>query len=367
MEIKIQKRDILSILNKVSGVLSPKPTLPVLNHILIEAVKSGLVVTGTDLELSIKINKDTTVLKEGKVLTPGKKLLEIIREFPETEISIYSEKENRLRISQGKTILNLVGLRVDDFPLTPKIKNPNLFKISAGNLKKTISYTRSVVVFDENKPNLSGVFFTTEDGWLTTVATDTRRLARHKTKTNLSTNVKFILPTKTSDTVKSLWEDGTELDVNIGTNQIVFSGAGLVLTSQIIEGEFPDYNSVIPKEKDLSEATIPLAAFVSTLRRIKQIVSSGKNLVRLDVRKNNLKVSGETAGVGEGTEEVDISYQGEPLTLNFNPDYLLEGVKALEGEEAFSFGLNHNPEKPSLIRPLKSSTDYLYLVMPMRL
>ena len=366
MEIRIQKRDLLSILSKVSGILSPKPTLPILNHILIEAGKDGLIVTGTDLGLSIKITKETNILKEGKVLTPGKKLLEITREFPETEISFYSEKENRLRISQGKIALNLVGLRADDFPLTPKIKNPTLFKIGAGNLKKTISYTRPVVVFDENKPNLSGVFFTTEDGWLTTVTTDTRRLARHKTKTNLSTNIKFILPIKTADTVKGLWEDGTELDVNLGTNQIIFSGAGLVLTSQIIEGEFPDYNSVIPKEKDLSGAAIPLPAFVSTLRRIKQIVSAGKNLVRLDLRRNNLKVSGETAGVGEGAEEMDVSYQGEPLTLNFNPDYLMEGVRILEGEEAFFFGLNHNPEKPSLIRSLKN-TDYLYLVMAMRL
>ncbi|MCX5642233.1 MAG: DNA polymerase III subunit beta [Candidatus Omnitrophica bacterium] len=366
MEIKIQKRDLLSILNKVSGVLSPKPTLPVLNHILIEAGKGVLVVTGTDLELSVKITKETVVLKEGKVLTPGRKLLEIAREFPEAEVGLYSEKENRLRISQGKIVLNLVGLRVDDFPLTPKIKNPNQFKITAGNLKKTIIYTRPVVVFDENKPNLSGIFFTTEDGWLTTVTTDTRRLARHKTKTNLSADIKFILPIKTADAIKSLWEEATELDVNLGTNQIIFSGEGLVLTSQIIEGEFPDYNSVIPKENDLATATIPLAAFVATLRRIKQVVSTGKNLVRLDLRKNNLKVSGETAGVGEGAEEIDISYQGEPITLNFNPDYLLEGVKSLDGEEAFFFGLNHNPEKPSLIRSLKGA-DYIYLVMAMRL
>ncbi|MFA5393414.1 MAG: DNA polymerase III subunit beta [Candidatus Ratteibacteria bacterium] len=366
MEIKIQKRDLLSILNKVSGILSPKPTLPVLNHILIEAGKDGLIATGTDLELSVKINKEIAVLKEGKVLTPGRKLLEIVREFPEAEIGLYSEKENRLRISQGKIVLNLVGLRVDDFPLTPKIKNPVHFKISAGNLKKAITHTRTVVVFDENKPNLSGIFFTTEDGWLTTVTTDTRRLARHKTKTNLSTNIKFILPIKTADALKGLWEEGVELDINLGTNQIIFSGAGLVLTSQTIEGEFPDYNTVIPKEKDLSAATIPLPAFISTLRRIKQVVSSGKNLVRLDLRKNSLKVSGETAGVGEGSEEVDVSYQGEPVTLNFNPDYLLEGVKSLEGEEAFFFGFNHNPEKPSLIRSLKN-TDYIYLVMAMRL
>ena len=365
MEIKIQKRDLLAVLNKVSGVLNPKPTLPVLNHVLIETSKDGLVVTGTDLELSMKIHKETTILKEGKVLTPGRKLLEIVREFPEAEVGLYSEKENRLRISQGKIVLNLVGLRVDDFPLTPKIKNPVQFKIGAGNLKKTITYTRPVVVFDENKPNLSGIFFTTEDGWLTTVTTDTRRLARHKTKTNLSTDIKFILPIKTADTLKGLWEEGVELDVNLGTNQIIFSGAGLVLTSQVIEGVFPDYNTVIPKEKDLSVATIPLPAFVATMRRIKQVVSSGKNLVRLDLRKNNLKVSGETAGVGEGAEEVDISYQGEPITLNFNPEYLLEGVKSLEGEESFFFGLNQSPDKPSLIRSLKGN-DYLYLVMSMR-
>jgi len=366
MEIKIQKRDLLSILNKMSGILSPKPTLPILNHVLIEAGKDGLIVTGTDLELNMKINKKTTILKEGKVLTPGRKLLEVVREFPEAEVNLYSEKENCLRISQGKITLNLVGLRVDDFPLTPKIKNPIQFKITAGNLKKTISYTRSVVVFDENKPNLSGIFFTTEDGWLTTITTDTRRLARHKTKTNLSTNIKFILPIKTADAIKGLWEDGVELDVNLGTNQIIFSGTGLVLTSQIIEGEFPDYNTVVPKKEDLFAATIPLPAFISSLRRMKQVVSSGKNLVRLDVRKNNMKVSGETAGVGEGVEEMDISYQGEPVVLNFNPNYLLEGVKSIEGEEAFFFGLNRNPEKPSLIRSTKN-TDYLYLVMSMHL
>lgn len=201
---------------------------------------------------------------------------------------------------------------------------------------------------------------------MTTVSTDTRRLARHKTKTNLPTNIKFILPLKTADAVKSLWEEDVELDVNLGTNQVIFSGNKLVLTSQIIEGEFPDYAAVISKCDDLTTATVPLPLFVSALRRIKQVVSAGKNKVRLDFRKNTLKISGETAGVGEGAEEVDISYPGEPTTLNFNPDYLIEGVKPLEGEGEFFFGLNPNPEKPSLIKSSKN-TDYLYLLMPMRL
>ena len=365
MEIKIQKKDLLLILSKVVGVLNPKPTLPVLNHILFESNKNRFTITGTDLELSIKINKEIpNIIKEGKVLIPGKKLLEIIREFPEVEILLKSERENLIRISHDKINLSLVGLRVDDFPLIPKIKTPFQFKVNSTSLKKSIIYTRPIVVFNENKPNLSGVFLTTEDGWLTAVSTDTRRLARYKTKINLSTNIKVILPIRAADAARSLWEEDVELDVTLGSNQIILSSEDLALTSQIIEGEFPDYTTVIPKNEDMAAAAIPMAEFTSAVRRIKQVVSAGKNMVKLDFRKTLLRISGETAGVGEGLEEIGVAFEGDSAVTYFNPDYLIEGLKGVEDENEFIFGINRNPERPSMIRPAKS-TDYLCLIMPM--
>lgn len=364
MEVKITKKDLSVLLGKVVNILNPKPTIPVLSHILMETGKNRITVTGTDLEISIKLNKEIETIKEGRVLIPGRKLLEVIREFPEVEINLKSEKESQLNLSSGRINLTLVGLRVDDFPLIPKPKTPTQFKINTSTLKKCINCTKTTVVIDENKPNLSGIFFTTEDGWLTTVSTDTRRLARYRSKTNLTTNVKFILPLKTTDEIKNLWEEEKEIEVSLGSNQVIFSGEGITLTSQIIEGIFPDYTTIIPKESELLPVIVPLTGFISALRRMKQIVSAGKNMVKMEMGKNLLKISGETAGIGEGCEEVEVVYQGTPKTFYFNPDYLIEGVKNIEDEEEFFFGLNPNTEKPSLIKSTKQA-DYIYLAMPM--
>ena len=159
MEVKITKKDLSVLLGKIVNILNPKPTIPVLSHILMEAGKDKITVTGTNLEISIKLNKETETIKEGKVLIPGRKLLEVIREFPEVEIKLKSEKESHLNLSSGSINLTLVGLKTDDFPLIPKPKNLSQFKINTATLKKSINCTKTTVVIDENKPNLSGIFF----------------------------------------------------------------------------------------------------------------------------------------------------------------------------------------------------------------
>ena len=365
MELKAQKKELTAILGKVIGVLNPKPTLPKLSYVLMDAAREMLTVTGTDLEISIRIVRPLNSTKEGKVFVPGRKLLDILREFPEAEIKLETEKETLLRLSQGRINLSLVGLKAEEFPQLAKIKNPSQFKVGSEVLKRALASTKPIVVVDENRPHLSGVLLTTEDGWLTAVATDTRRLARFKTKTNLASNIKFILPTKAAEIIRSVWEEETELDVNLGTNQAIFSGRDITLTTQIIDGNFPNYASIIPAEADLRPATVPVEGFLAALRRLRQLVSAGKNMVRLDVQPKIMRLSGEAAGVGEGSEDLEIDYQGEPITAYFNPDYLMDGLRPLEKETDFFLGLNPNVEKPSLLRPTKSG-DYLYLIMPMR-
>ncbi len=367
MEIVIHKKWLVSLLSKAVNVLPSRPALPVLTHIMIEVADNEMTVCGTDLEVTVKLKqKFEGSAKNGKVVVPGKNLLEIARRFPETEIKLSSEKENKLQVSHEKIIFTLMGTKTDDFPVTPKSKETQQpFKISVATLKKMVGYTRSVAAPDENKPAISGVFFTTESGWLTAVATDTRRLVRYKTKSNLNREVKFILPLKTADILRGLWEEEGEVDVYPGENNCLFSGNQVTLTTQLIAGAFPDYTRVIPEEKDLTPLSLPTNLFQQALERINQIVAGGKNVIRIDLEPNLLKISGETAGVGAGMEELPVSYQQKPGTFYFNPDYLLDGVKKLEGEETFLFCFNPNPEKPNLLRKT-TGDEYLYLVMPMR-
>jgi len=141
MELKAQKKELTAILGKVIGVLNPKPTLPKLSYVLMDAAREMLTVTGTDLEISIRIVRPLNSTKEGKVFVPGRKLLDILREFPEAEIKLETEKETLLRLSQGRINLSLVGLKAEEFPQLAKIKNPSQFKVGSEMLKRALAST----------------------------------------------------------------------------------------------------------------------------------------------------------------------------------------------------------------------------------
>lgn len=365
MELTIAKKDIFPALGKVVNILNPKPTVPALAHVLIEATGEELRIQGTDLELGVKICRNNGATRSGRVLVPGRKFFEIIREFPEAEITLASERENTLRLAQGRIKMNLVGLKPDDFILPSPVKEPKKFNVGTVTLRGGINSTRAVVAVSDTSPQLSGIFLTTEDGWLTMVSTDTRRLARYRSKVNLKEEIRFIIPVKTADTIRGLWDEETELTVELGAKQVVFSGAGITLTSQLIEGAFPDYTRVIPDEDTLLGVEIPRENLIAALRRMKQIVSQGKNTVRVDVKPGMIIVSGEAPGVGEGQEEIEISYNGQGETVYFNPDYLLDGIRNLVEEETVFLGINPNPDKPNIIRNVKDNR-MLYLVMPIK-
>lgn len=365
MELTIAKKELSRALAGVVGIMSQKPTIPALAHVLLEATGNQLTIQGTDLELGVSYTLEQAVTRPGKVLVPGKKLFDIVREFPEADLTLKSEREKRLQLSQGRSRLQLNGLPSGEFAHPSPLKDARAFKVGAATMRAGIAGTRAVVTVSDNAPHLSGILVTTEDGWLTLVTTDTRRLARYRSKVNLNEEIRFIMPLKTADTLRGLWEAERELTVEQARSQAVFSGGGITLSTQLIEGNFPDYTRVIPDENNLLGLEVPREQFMAALRRIRQVVVQGRRIIRLEIKPNLLVVSGETAEVGAGSEEIEIAAAGATETVFFDPDYLLDGLRQLDEEEMVFMGINPDPDKPNVIRNIKNR-QLLYLVMPMR-
>lgn len=366
METRIDRKNLVEALGRVVGIINPTPTIPALSHVLMEAGDDLLSLTGTDLEVTVRTRVANKPARKGKLLVPGKKLFDLAREAAESEITLKSDKETSLGLSQaGGVSASLVCLKAQDFPAISQTREPETFSLSAQALRRGITLTRPVVQVNENKPNISGIFVTTEEGWVTLVSTDTKRLSRYRTRHNLSRETGFTLPARAADMIRGAWEDAESIEVQKGTNQAVFRGRETEITCQLITAAFPDYQRVIPPAEKLVGVELPRKRLVAALRRVQLIVSAGRNVVSLEFAGGKLVVSGETSGLGEGREEIEIAYEGEQARIDFQPDFLLDGLKNLEESENVTFHLNRDLDRPSMMTGAGEG-DYIYLVMPIK-
>ncbi|MCM8781497.1 MAG: DNA polymerase III subunit beta [Candidatus Omnitrophica bacterium] len=362
MKIKTKKEDIINSIQIVQNIITSRTALPILSNILLEAQQGELRLTATDLDIGISCVIPVDTQEMGAITIPAKRFSEIVKELPTEDINITVKKNNLITIETQKCQFKIMGLPKEEFPKLPEFKDKQVIKLDMLILKQMLNLTSFSVSSDETRYILNGILFKITKNNLTLVATDGKRLAIIEKKINqeATKNIQIIIPIKTIHELnRNLKEEG-ELSMVISANQVLFEFQNITIISRLIEGEFPDYNQVVPQKSD-ARMKVDREQFLMAVRRAALLSTPDYQAVKLEVFKNKVVLSKSTPDVGESREELPATYLGKELVIGFNPNYITDVLKNLDEEEV-EFELT-DAEKPAVLR----RDGYIYIVLPMRL
>ena len=362
MKIKVLKNDLVKNIQNVQNVVSSKTNLPILSNILVESENNGLMLTGTDLDIGISSNFTSEVEEEGSITIPAKRFNDIVKELPNEDILITTMKNNSMTIRCGKCFFKILGLPKEDFPKFPEFSAEPHITINQGVLKKMLSMTYFSMSHDEARYVLNGALFLFKANQLIIVTTDGKRLSFIKKDIGKEIPHKsIIVPSKTIYELNRVLNDDGEVKITLSENQIRFQLGNITLISRLIEGEFPNYEQVIPKEVK-EKIVIDRAQFLLGTKRAGLLTTQDSQSIKIDVLKGKMVISKDNPNIGETKEEIDIVYKGHEVTVGFNPNYLMDVLKVLPKDEV-EIEIT-GPDKPAVIR---IEDWYVYLVLPMQL
>jgi DNA polymerase III subunit beta len=376
MELKIGVAELSKALGRSQGIVEKKSTMPILSHVLLEAKKGQLVVSATDLDLAVSSEheKSCEVLKEGALAVSARHLYEIVRALPEQQVTLKRAHNNYLEVKSGPSEFRIVGLPAEDFPALPRFEKVTFADVKPEELLEMIERTFFAVSNDETRYNLNGVFFEPGPELLRLVATDGHRLSLAERALNGTFGLKrgVILPKKGLQELKKLLseaaeagEDAGETKLGFVENSAILRRPGVILSMRLIEGLFPDYRQVIPKQGE-KVIRIGRDRLLETLRRISLLSTDKAHAVKLELSKGSLKVLSQNPDLGEAKEEVPVEYDGEPLKIGFNARYLMDVLGVLKSADVqleladdLSPGVLHGGDE--------KDQGFTAVVMPMRI
>ena len=370
MEFSVKKFDLLSELELTQGVVERKTTIPILSNLLLETSGSRLAITATDLELSIRTSCEAKVKKEGSGTIPAKKLYELVRLLPEGEIRFKLLENHWVQIVCDRKTYKMVGMSKDNFPALPAFPHV-LAKIPARALAGVIAKTIFAISLEESRYTLNGALLVLKPETITMVATDGHRLAMVETdhKLNgLGNEVRVLVPKKAMTEVARLAaqaSDDAMVDFAQDDSHLFFQFGGRLLTSRKLTGQFPNYEAVLPREVTKT-VVIERGELQDALRRVSQLADQRSHAVKFILAKEGLEISSSSPEYGEAKEAIEKEYNGEPITIGFNAQYLLDFLGAA-AEGPISFELKDD-QSAGQLRPLADEKSrYRYVVMPMRI
>lgn len=367
MRITCPKDLILEKLQTVLKTVATKSSMPVLSGIRITAGGDGKVeLASTDMELSLRLTMEAKVEKEGAAVLPGRLLTDVVRSLPAGELTLdFNEKEQLAEITSSQADFKLNCLPVEDFPRLPELPEAGAFEIEAGPLINTINTVARAASRDETRPVLTGILARFATDKIKLVATDSYRLSVRETevKTSIKEKKEVVIPRASLEELARLFEqgDGKKISVAVVDGQIIFASGEILLTSRLIEGQFPNYQQLLPDEFKV-EVAIDREEFLDVVGRIGLMAQKNAPL-RLKLEQGSLAISAQTPQVGEARESIPLKYSGEEVEIGFNPEYLRDGIDSVSEEKVVIRLIS--PLRPGLLKG--SGDDFLYLIMPVRL
>ncbi|MDD5483426.1 MAG: DNA polymerase III subunit beta [Kiritimatiellae bacterium] len=363
MKFTIQKTEFIKGLQLIQSVVVSHTTLPVLYNVLITAEKDKIKLFATDLSISMICSLQAAVPKTGAGSFNAKMLFNIIRELPHDNVEFYIEDKNRAMIQCGQSSYKLLGISADEFPALPPFQTAHSFTIDQPLLKDALQKTNYAASDDESRLILNGVFISIKEQKMMVVATDGRRLALIEKEVEIPADQKmdFVIPTKTiNELIKALKEEGT-VKISLTKNMVSFEMDACTIISKLIEGVYPNYRLVIPSQCD-EKVTVEREPLIGTLRRT-AIMSNEKNpSVKITIAKNQLQIVASNTEVGEASEQIPVKYSGKPVTMTFNPNYLMDPLKSLSSDD-ITIELT-DELSPAVV---KSNIPFIYVLMPLRI
>jgi DNA polymerase-3 subunit beta len=369
MKLTITREQLQEGLVAVAASVPSKTTLPILSNILLEATKEGIRLSGTDLDISVSTTVSASVDQDGAITLPARKLVEIVRELPSAAIRLTASGEQRVTIECGRSRFRLLGLPREEFPAFPSVKFEGGWRISSTELQKLIGHVAFAASTEESRPILNGVLWELRPERMRMVATNGHRLARMDVPTSETqggAQADLIVPPKALDQIRRLFGAEEMVEIARNENHLGFRSSTTQIFTRLIEGPYPNYEQVIPREND-KVATADKVALTAALRRMSIVASDQTHRIRMAFANGACKLSVQTPDLGEAQEEVNVSYEGDPLEIGFNAAYLLEILKYIPTDEVrMTFKA---PERAATCEPVgwNDPASYLALVMPLRL
>lgn len=373
MKFKINRDHFSNGLAQVLNVVGSKATMPILSNVLIEAEKDYISLTTTNLDLGIRCKIKAEVKEGGSVTLPVKRLATIVRELPNVDVTFDATPNHQVKLTSGGSTFRIVGIGKEEFPPLPEFGDDKSFTLEQAELTsmlKSVSYAQSS---DETRYILNGVYFNFRDGKLSLVATDGRRLALISKELEVPAENagSIILPAKTVSELTRMLDKGEKLKIAFNDRRASFQintdkdSSGLVdsiyLYSKVVEGNYPNYQQVIPKETH-QRIKLERELFLQCVHRAALVTSEKSNSVKIKLTSNLLEITAQSPDFGEAHESMAIAYSGPDLQVAFNPAFVLDPLKALTKDEVF-FELK-DEVSPGVFKTLES---FICVIMPVRL
>ena len=383
MDLTITRQNLNHALASVGGTIPARTSLAVIHNVLFEAEDDAVWISATDLDVSIRVKVPAEVTRPGAITAPGKKLQELTRQLADAPVSLRARGE-QLELSCGPSRVRLHGMASEEFPAFPAMDSDQVWTVSESALRSLVEDVGFATSNEESRPILNGICWQMEETRMTMVATNGHRLARRRvpSESNQGSTAEFVVPPEGLGHVTRLFDGDGDIKVTRSANMLGFRSPTKEVSIRLIEGKYPNYSQVIPRDNDRI-ARVDKEAMEAAVRRMAVIASDQTRRVKLHLDDDKVGFEATNPDIGEAKDELPLEYAAEPLQIAFNANYLLEILRhmprACEVEMSFK-----SSERAATVQPVaapgrdsdgdgsesdssETTDDYLCLIMPLRL
>lgn len=364
MKAVVSKTDLVLMIGKIQSIVATKPAIPILANVLIEAIDDQVVISATDLTVSMRCFMEAKIVEEGAISLPGKKLFQLIRELTSPQIKISASTNEIAEITTGTSVFKINGMNKGEFPALPDLTGSPEISLSSATLKEMLSKTAFSAAREDTRYMLNGVQLTIANQRASFIGTDGKRLAKCSTACSAETTLQgqFVLPLKAvEEMVKILDDSDKSVHLILSTDKVSLESGSQTLIAKLLSGQFPDVERVIPTNL-AHQFAIHREELMALLRQISLFTSDSSHSVRFAFETGQLHLSATSSDIGEGRVSMPVDFAGPRFEIAFNPYYLLDILRHSK-DETVRFGLNDS-HNPGLIT---DSTQAQFVIMPMRL
>jgi len=368
MRITIPRQDLMDTVNKAKSIVSAKSALPILSHILIEARDNTIRLAATDLKVSIECEVDCNVEETGSLTVSSQRLASILAEMPEADITLHLGENNVVEMQCGRIETKLFSMSADEFPPIRSFEGIEPIVLKQSTLKKLFLKSSFAICSDQARYNLTGLLFQLSRGRVVVVGTDGRRMSLAIDHESVPEDVetKVIIPAKMIHELERLLGEEGNVEVYLDESQAAFVFDRVRLVTALIEGNFPNYEMVVPQKHD-KEAVIETNRFTEGMRRTRTMTNDKFNSVRVIIDEGMMTLRVMTPEVGEYEEQLAVEYSGEKVEIAFNPDFILDVLRRVDSEKVCL--ILKDSTSPGVIKPYTEAPvdSYVNVIMPIRI
>lgn len=364
MKVVIAKADLLKIIGKIQTIVPSKPSSPILANVLLEAIDDQLIISATDLSVSIRCYASATIVEEGAIALPARRFFQLVRELTAPQIKISAQTSESAEITTGTSVFKIHGMNKAEFPQIPDLSGAPGFSVSHTILKDMLDRTSFCAAREDSRYTLNGVQLQIANQKATFIGTDGKRLAKIVSPISIDPTIQgqYVISLKAVEEMSKLLDDSSaSINLSVSQDKISLENGSTTLTAKLLSGQYPDVERVIPSKLS-QQFSIHREELMSLLKQVSLFTSETSHSVRFSFETGQLHLSVSSAEVGEGRVSMPVDYVGDRLDIAFNPYFFIDILRHSK-DETIRFGLidSHNPGL------ITDSTSALFVIMPMRL